>query len=564
MKRFSLGMQLGAVFAIMISMMSFAIGYGLYQFKADMEEMELLNSHTVARVVQIKEAQADFTRALLDMRGFLFYPDGQSAYEQGYRGKFKRSMDNAAKFHSTSTIPEIKQTGERLLKLLAGYNEFGDKVIAAKKANDPNLPAITSQGRQMVADIDKTFAELSELQTAALNQKSKSLVGDARQDIWLTAGLALLIFTGTIVAAVIFSRQTVKRIRRVSGDLANIGRLDLSGPDVQPTKNDEIGDMGKVLIEMKHNLKGFVRQIQSSADTLAASGEELTATVEENKKASEGVSQSIIEIAAGTSANSDSVSAISATLEELSASTQEMSANSGEVNQNTQAAVVEIRSGMGMLGHLSQQSAMIADAMQNITEVTRALEAGSKQIQGIVEVINNLAGQTNLLALNAAIEAARAGEAGRGFAVVAEEVRKLAEQSAGATEDISQIINTMSQQIGQAVASVTEANAKVADGKTAAETTRSNFTGIAAKLEEVKNRIEQISLAVDETAKGAQSMVSSIEVISSVASDTSNNASSVAAIAEEQSASMNEISGQAESLSHLAIELEHAARKFKL
>ena len=251
-------------------------------------------------------------------------------------------------------------------------------------------------------------------------------------------------------------------------------------------------------------------------------------------------------------------------MEEVSAGSEEISAGAAEVNASTHNAVTEAAKGMDMLKQVVVQNEHIGQSMNEITQVATNLSQGSEKIKGIVDVINGIAAQTNLLALNAAIEAARAGEAGRGFAVVADEVRKLAEQSASATKDIAAIINDMGSQISFAVETVKRANQEVSKGKESAITTQSGFEAIIEKLEVVKIGIEQIAVAVDETAKGTQVMVVSVENISNVAQETSADSETVAASAEEQASGMHEITSNANSLSKLANDMMEVVGKFKI
>lgn len=202
--------------------------------------------------------------------------------------------------------------------------------------------------------------------------------------------------------------------------------------------------------------------------------------------------------------------------------------------------------------------------MSDITQVSEALVKRSDDIQQIVTTIRSIAGQTNLLALNAAIEAARAGETGRGFAVVAEEVRKLAEQSAAATNHIEEIINKMTADIQFSVDVVTKANVEVAAGKTATNETQQGFQSIIGKLAQVKTGIEQISRAVDETAQGMQSVVNNVQNIGTVAEETSASVQTAAAASEEQSASLHQVSSSSDSLAKMATDLNKITARFKI
>ena len=322
--------------------------------------------------------------------------------------------------------------------------------------------------------------------------------------------------------------------------------------------------MGLIIIQMKKTLKMFVSQVANSSQTLNVSSASLSDSVVEQLKAVETVAESVTDIAAGTSQNADTISNISATIQEISASAEEINASTAEVSADTYKAVTEAASGMKMLTESVVQNESISRSMNEITAVSSKLDQGSEKIKGIVDLINNIAGQTNLLALNAAIEAARAGEAGRGFAVVAEEVRKLAEQSASATQEITQIINNMGNEINYAVVTVGKANKEVEKGRDSTLTTQKDFTVIIERMESVKKGIEHIATAVNDTSHGIQNMATSVDHLSTVARGTSSNVETVAALAQEQSASMHEIDSNAGNLASLATEMMKIVKQFKV
>lgn len=563
-KRFPIRIQLAGMFALVSILFLSVLTYTLVQFKEAGREAEVIVTQTTVRMIIVKNAHTEFTRALLDMRGYLFYPDG-AAYEQGYQDKISKSLAMIREIKSELVLPEARQEAENLEKALDDYMVYANtRLLPVRKANDIRWLTIAGEGRAKVQVIDASFAKLSEIQKTYLDKSGMAVLQSSKDDSNLAIMLSVLILVLVIALVVYYSRSMSKRLGSLSKNLEQVGKLDLTGDDLYPTRNDEIGDMGLVVINMRHVLSKFVKRIRDSGQTLAAASEELSAGVAEHLVAVNTVAESINDIAVGVSKNSDNVSNISATLEEISAGSEQISAGAGDVNVSTHNAVSEASKGMVMLEQLVNQNEDINQSMRDITVVTTHLSQGSEKIKGIVNLINGIAAQTNLLALNAAIEAARAGEAGRGFAVVADEVRKLAEQSGSATKDIAEIIGNMGDEINIAVNTVSKANKEVMKGKESALVTQQGFKVIIERLEGVKTGVEQISLAVDETAKGTQTMVISVENISSVAHKTSANAETVAASAEEQSAGMHEINSNVVNLSMLAGEMMEVVKQFKV
>lgn len=408
------------------------------------------------------------------------------------------------------------------------------------------------------------FIEVDDLQQKYMDDKGLFLAQDAKEDTNNAIIASSVISLAVILLVVWYSRSMTRRLKNISVELAEVGSLTLNGKDLYPARNDEIGDMGTIIIDMKKALREIVSQIADGSQTLTSASDGLSDAVGEQLKAVETVAESVTAIAAGSSQNADNISNISATIQEISASSEEINASTAEVNISTQNAVAEAIKGMEMLIESVAQNESISRSMNEITVVTGKLDQGSEKIKGIVDLINSIAGQTNLLALNAAIEAARAGEAGRGFAVVAEEVRKLAEQSANATRDITLIITDMSNEINFAVKTVQQANQEVDKGKDATIATQKGFDVIMEKMDRVKNGIEHIAAAVNETTQGIQTMVDSVENISTVAYATSTGAETVAASAEEQTAGMHEIDTNASRLSDLAAGMMAVVKKFKV
>ena len=205
----------------------------------------------------------------------------------------------------------------------------------------------------------------------------------------------------------------------------------------------------------------------------------------------------------------------------------------------------------------------ISDTVGRSSEAVEILGQRSQQIGEIVNTISSIADQTNLLALNAAIEAARAGEHGRGFAVVADEVRKLAEQSGSATEEIAQIIRDIQASTENAVGVMKAGTEEVRSGSEIVGQAGERFSQILSNISEMERLIRESTQDTNEAAKGSKEV---LEAAGGVARNTEQMADSIGSISaatEEQSASMEEIAASSHSLANMSEKLQEAANKFK-
>ena len=562
-QRMPIGLQLSGLVGSVIALMIVLLGIVLYEFKTTSTEYQHLLSVTVKNSITLLEAEDDFHLGLSELRGYIITRD--AARVASTETALQKADEQIAVFAEHAVNPDSKARGEELRKAVRDYTEHTKEIIALYGRGDVEAAtAASAELRKKTDEIDGLFSKAAEVQASVQDAQMADLNDNVNHIFIIVLAVSVIGIIAVGAAAAWYARRLARRLSNLRGDVGKLGKLDLSFQGTRATWNDEIGDMANELLEMKDALHNIVRSIQTEADALSQASDSLSTSVQSQMQVSESIAHTITDVASDAVHNNSSISEISNAIEQVSARTEEMSASGTHVNQTAVEAVEDANNGMTFIQQLVQQNTTVSDSMTEISRVSEKLVTGSDAIKNVVTTIREIAGQTNLLALNAAIEAARAGEAGRGFAVVAEEVRKLAEQSSAATNEIEQTITQMIDSIQLAAGAITNAEEKVEASKEVTVETEKSFASIQKRLNDVRTNIEQISQAVDHTANDMQDVVGNVQNISAVAEKTGANAETVAAASEEQSASLHDVSDNAEALSQTASKLNDITSKFRL
>jgi len=299
-------------------------------------------------------------------------------------------------------------------------------------------------------------------------------------------------------------------------------------------------------------LKGLFVRVEGVIEQLTESSGQLTSAVDKSSARIDDVVGNVHQIDESARSNTTTLEQASQTIEGMARSAATMSGDSEEVYKNGREAE-EIAS--KNKDYISRTVAEVEDIVNSISGVMGELQKSSGQIGTFISSVRAIAEQTNLLALNAAIEAARAGEHGRGFAVVAEEVRKLAEQSARATNEVDKIVRDIQEKIKSAADTISSGMKRISGvGEMSGEITAA-LQGIIAAVEKVVTMVQRVSGDSQKLSQLSGQVVEKIQEVRRVVGNTSAQTGLVTSAIEEQVKMIHEVSSNAEALNDLAKDL---------
>ncbi|MCX8132057.1 MAG: methyl-accepting chemotaxis protein [Clostridia bacterium] len=310
-------------------------------------------------------------------------------------------------------------------------------------------------------------------------------------------------------------------------------------------------------------LKDVMLKSSNASNVLADSVSQLSSTMEDTAKANDLIANNASQAADGCEKNlkyientTVKVESISTILQEISLQSQEMY----EISESTDAAAEE-------------SEKVITQAIENMKDIETStyqskvlinrLGDRSVQVGKIIEMITSIAGQTNLLALNAAIESARAGEQGKGFAVVAEEIRKLAEQSAGAAKEISNLIKHIQADTNDAVNAMDQGSETIKTGIDMVRSAGKSFEKLRELQEKTNTKVHEISSSSIKTSEYGQQMVEIVENIKALTMKSQEEVESIASSTQHQSAAMEEIAASFEVIDEIARDLLNLSKSIE-
>jgi methyl-accepting chemotaxis protein len=397
----------------------------------------------------------------------------------------------------------MKSYSDSFLAFMVSQSSLNDEVDDFATVFQRNRPTLDA----LVKAADDRY-RLSEASAARLRQTL----------LWIVAGATLCI----ALLAIYFGRRIANSIAGMTHAMQKLASGDFAVVLPGLERRDEVGEMAQAVEAFK------VRAMQKAADEVDAKARQdlivaAARKADMNKLADQfedAVGRIIETVSAASTELEASASALTATAENTQQLTNIVAAASDDASSNVQSvasATEQMSSSVSEISRQVHDSARIAgeavEQAQKTNNRVAELSKAASRIGDVVKLINVIAGQTNLLALNATIEAARAGSAGRGFAVVASEVKALAEQTAKATDEISQQVSDIQSATNDSVAAIAAIGTTIGRMSAIAST-------IASAVEEQGVATQGISRNVQRAAQGTLQVSSNIADVKRGAGET--------------------------------------------
>ncbi len=386
--------------------------------------------------------------------------------------------------------------------LVASTAKYGKSVAQALDMASSDL----NMGLSAMQTADDNFAQLSKLTAEVVRQQQAS----ARQAYELAKAaearalkLAIALMIAAIVCSITVSLFMARGIARRMASATRVAQRVAAGDLATPVPAGGADEVGELLRAFEH----MQTQLREMISAIAGNAREIT-------QSAGGMSAAASNLRDSAHQQSDSISTTAAAVEEMTVSIGQVSSSADATRQIAEQTAAIAESGQRLVAEASTEIRKISELVNHTSSSIEALQNGSREIGNIANVIGAIASQTNLLALNAAIEAARAGEQGRGFAVVADEVRKLADQTGQATNEIKAMIDGIQSRTNEAALQMKSARVQAESGVRLIENLRGPLGEVGDGSTRALASLVELSLAAREQSIASTQISQSVEQIS--------------------------------------------------
>lgn len=371
-----------------------------------------------------------------------------------------------------------------------------------------------------------------------------------------------------LIAAIFVTRKIVAPIISATDTVEKLGNLDFS-EDVSSDKKmlnrkDEVGVMLRSITELKNIIVKVMAEIRAYSESLGEAAEALKNSANESSTAAGQVETAITGIADGASSQAqetqsatENVIVMGKMIEQASTEVEQLGDNAADMHKASENA-------MSILAELEKINQKTMEAIHIIGEQTQKTNESAAKIKVATDMISEIAEETTLLSLNASIEAARAGEQGRGFVVVANQIQKLAEQSADATTQITEVISELVNDAQESVQTMDEVKEVMNQQSENVSQTEKAFKNVEKGIAESIESVEKITDKTRKLDEARAGVVDVVQSLSAIAEENAASAEETSASASEVGSIMEDVSQNANMLDEIAVKLNENVKRFKI
>ncbi len=475
------------------------------------------------QVDQLREARVEYQKTLKALKEHTKDPDAIAIIDD--------IVDQSA---------NLRDLNNKVLKL----SESGETPQAISTFMTESLPRMDRRQRSLDKLAEWRGQRLSTVGTLAKKTESTAL---AVVVSCMAGGIALAVLFGVTITHGI--RKPITHVSAVLGKVA-AGDISWTGDGDLTRRVDEMGELARATESVCVNLRDIVGRVSAGITTMASASQTLSSVAEgmatgakEMSVKANTVAVAAEESSAATKEVATAMDGTAAGLTSVAGSTEEMSSTIQEIASNAERGRA-----------ISQEATSQAE---EISSMMRELGRSAQDIGKVTETITSISAQTNLLALNATIEAARAGASGKGFAVVANEIKELAQQTAGATEDIKGKIQSIQASTGAAIADIEKISNVI-------RSVGDIVNSIAAAIEQQSTATNDVATNIARASSSVQDANQRVAQSATVATSIAKEIAAVNLVVSQRALDSTRVEASASELSRVSAELKQHVARFSL